>query len=115
MITGKVNAAREARIEILLFGPKNRKRTSAIIDTGFTGFLALPENVIEELALEWLCRQEAILGNGQICVFEVFTERSNGEIRERRPLFLPLNQPRSSECLSWKVPSWKSKYSPTGV
>jgi predicted aspartyl protease len=42
MISGKVNASREARIEITVVGSDQQQTVSAIIDTGFTGFLTLP-------------------------------------------------------------------------
>ena len=43
MITGMVNANREAAIRLLVRGPQGHQREiEAIIDTGFTGFLTLP-------------------------------------------------------------------------
>jgi hypothetical protein len=40
MITGVVNASREAIIRLVITGPSRQQRdTEAIIDTGFTGFL----------------------------------------------------------------------------
>jgi predicted aspartyl protease len=43
MITGVVNANREATMRLVVTGPDGQQvDTEAIIDTGFTGFLTLP-------------------------------------------------------------------------
>lgn len=48
MISGYVNANREATIQVVIVGDSKRlKSVSAIIDTGFTGDLTLPRNVID--------------------------------------------------------------------
>lgn len=72
MITGAVNAAREARIQITIFGGDGSRQVEAIIDTGFTGFLTLSSELIAELDCEWLCRQEAMLADGKTHIFDVF-------------------------------------------
>jgi len=44
----------------------------AVIDTGFSGFLTLPASLIATLQLRWLGRQDGILADGQIHVFDVY-------------------------------------------
>jgi clan AA aspartic protease len=73
MISGVVNADLEATTRLKVQGPGNASReTEAVIDTGFSGFLTLPPGVIGALGLPWLCRQEGILADGSIHVFDVY-------------------------------------------
>jgi clan AA aspartic protease len=73
MITGIVNANREAIIRLVIAGPSGQQQdTEAIIDTGFTGFLTLPPARIAALNLSWLSRQPGVLADGSIDVFDVF-------------------------------------------
>jgi clan AA aspartic protease len=74
MITGVVNANREATIRLVVIGPSGQQQEiEAIIDTGFTGFLTLPAVLIAALGLPWLCRQPGILADGSVDVFDVYT------------------------------------------
>jgi clan AA aspartic protease len=74
MITGVVNANREATIRLAVIGPSGQQREiEAIIDTGFTGFLTLPPALVMALGLPWLCRQPGILADGNVDVFDVYT------------------------------------------
>ena len=58
MITGVVNANREATIRLVAIGPSGQQQEiEAIIDTGFTGFLTLLPVLVAALELSWLCRQ----------------------------------------------------------
>jgi clan AA aspartic protease len=73
MINGAVNAFREARVEITVIGLNGQQTLSAIIDTGFTGFLTLPEQAISKLGLTWAYREGAILGDGSVHNFDLYT------------------------------------------
>lgn len=74
MITGVVNADREATIRLVVISPSGEQQEiEAIIDTGFTGFLTLPAVLIAALGLPWLCRQPGILADGSVDVFDVYT------------------------------------------
>ncbi len=54
MMTGVVNANREATIRLVVIGPSGQQQEiEAIIDTGFTGFLTLPAVLIAALGLPW--------------------------------------------------------------
>jgi clan AA aspartic protease len=73
LIIGTVNADLEARIDLEVqpsagAGPV----ISAIIDTGFTGFLALPLTVLSSIDAPWLYYQEGILADGSTQVFDVY-------------------------------------------
>ena len=52
MITGSVTAYREALIKLRLRGPKDLElEVDAVIDTGFTSALSLPQDLIDALDL----------------------------------------------------------------
>ena len=73
MITGVVNANREAMIRLVVTGPTGQQQdTEAIIDTGFTGFLTLPPARVTALGLPWLSRQPGILADGSVDIFDVY-------------------------------------------
>jgi clan AA aspartic protease len=44
-----------------------------VIDTGFTGFLSLPPATVAALGLTWLQIETAMLADGSIQVFDVYT------------------------------------------
>ncbi len=65
MITGVVNAHREATIRLPLQATNGRdQEIEAILDTGFNGSLTLPPAVIAALGLPWRTRGLVILANG---------------------------------------------------
>jgi clan AA aspartic protease len=74
MITGTVNARREAVIRIAVQGKQDQIRdVEAVIDTGYTGFLILSPQTVEELELTYLGRMKCTLANGAQEDFEVFS------------------------------------------
>ncbi len=73
MISGYVNANREAIIQVAIVGDsKQLKSVRAIIDTGFTGDLTLPRNIIDQLGFTLRGFQRVILGDGSLQYFEMF-------------------------------------------
>ncbi len=73
MISGYVNANREAIIQVAIVGDsKQLKSVRAIIDTGFTGDLTLPRDVIDQLGFTLRGFQRVILGDGSLQYFEMF-------------------------------------------
>jgi clan AA aspartic protease len=73
MITGKVNAQREAIVGLLVRNPAGDDREiESILDTGFTGSLTLPTAVIAELGLPLRSRRSAVLANGSVEEFNVY-------------------------------------------
>lgn len=84
MVTGVVTNDREAQIPIVVAGPDGRRDIDAVIDTGFTGSLTLPSQLIEGFQMPWLCRQPGILADGSVHFFDVYvaTVVWNGVERE---------------------------------
>ncbi len=73
MMMGIVNSRREAIIQFAVLGDNHQKQAiKAVIDTGYTGFLTLPSAVITTLGLTWYMQEEGILGDGSLCMFNVF-------------------------------------------
>ena len=72
MILGNVNANREAIVQLAVLGENQQNQgIKAVIDTG-TGFLTLPSAVITTLDLTWYMQQEGVLGDGSLCMFNVY-------------------------------------------
>jgi clan AA aspartic protease len=73
MIIGNVNTSQEAVIQLAVLGENNQKQgIRAVIGTGYTGYLTLPSTVIANLGLTWYMQQEGILGDGSLCMFNVY-------------------------------------------
>lgn len=73
MIRGSVNNRQEAIIPLVVLGEDGQVvEIQALIDTGFTGFLTLPSNLISALGMEWRGRAQALLADGSLHVFEVY-------------------------------------------
>ncbi len=67
MILGAVDADLEARVPLSVEDTSGQlHRTEAVIDTGFSEFLALPTSFIAALALVWLFEEQVILADGGI-------------------------------------------------
>lgn len=74
MITGSVNARREAMIRVTVHGQSDQASdVEAVIDTGYTGFLILPPQTVEELELTYLGRMKCTLANGAKEDFDVYS------------------------------------------
>lgn len=84
MITGSVNARREAIIHVAVHGKQDQVRdVDAVIDTGYTGFLILPPQTVEELELTYLGRMQCTLANGAKEDFEVYSATVTWDGQER--------------------------------
>ena len=84
MMQGFVNSNYEAILSIVVRNDKKLKSIDAVIDTGFTGFLSLPEALISELELPWKYRDRATLGDGSETVFDIYSANViwDGEYQE---------------------------------
>ncbi|MDB9431959.1 clan AA aspartic protease [Microcystis aeruginosa] len=73
MMMGSVNSRREAIIQFVVLGENHQRQAiKAVIDTGYTGFITLPSAIITTLGLTWYIQEEGILGDGSLCMFNVF-------------------------------------------
>ena len=73
MITGTVNADREPVVRIWLHDVNGQEQECvAIVDTGFTGWLTLPPDLITALGLSWKELGAATLADGSQILFDVY-------------------------------------------
>lgn len=73
MIVGRVNSDREAIVSLVVKGSQGQTRqVEAVIDTGFTGLLTLPPDLIAELDLPLRAQGRAVLGDGREITFDMF-------------------------------------------
>lgn len=64
MIIGKIVDNQEATIELEIVGANDTEKVEAIIDTGFTGELTLPSDLIDRLGLPRIGELPITLGDG---------------------------------------------------
>jgi clan AA aspartic protease len=72
MMQGIVNQSCEATLPIVIKNNATTQLVETVIDTGFSGFLTLPFDIISALELSWEGRDVATLGDGTSCTFEVY-------------------------------------------
>lgn len=72
MMQGRVNQRCEATLGIAVRHNETTQMVDAVIDTGFSGFLTLPSEMIATLGFSWEGRDFATLGDGTFCTFEVY-------------------------------------------
>ncbi len=72
MMQGYVNKNCEATILVVVRNDAKLKSINAVIDTGFTGFLSLPNDIITELDLLWSYRDRGTLGDGSEVLFDIY-------------------------------------------
>ena len=66
MIIGKVTSDLETVIELEIGGSSQWEKIECIVDTGFSGYLALPSDLIDYLKLPKIDDQEVLLGDGNV-------------------------------------------------
>jgi clan AA aspartic protease len=72
MMQGRVTQSCEATLSIVVKNNATTQLVDAVIDTGFSGFLTLPSDIVSILGLGWEGRDFATLGDGTSCTFEVY-------------------------------------------
>ena len=72
MIVGKVTTDLEVVIELVVVGLNRQENIEAVVDTGFSGYLALPSDLINRLKLRRIDNQAVILGDGTEVVLEKY-------------------------------------------
>ncbi len=74
MIRGVVNARLEAIVPLRLRGPSGIEMdVDAVVDSGFTASLTLPTAIVASLGLTRQSTSEAVLADGSIRHFDVYT------------------------------------------
>ena len=72
VIEGVVNGFLEAVVSLPVRGPEDRDREiEAVIDTGYSGNLALPPGLVAELELPFVIRSRSALADGTVVAFNV--------------------------------------------
>ena len=72
MIEGAVNEAYEAVVALSLQGPEGQSQEiEAVLDTGYSGFLTLPNALVTELGLPFAYVGRALLANDDEVTFDV--------------------------------------------
>ena len=85
MITGRINADREAIISLTVLGPNGRQEEiDALIDTGFDGWLTVPLELVARLDLPWRRRGRALLADGSQTLFDIYEADVLWDKRRRR-------------------------------
>src|SRR5258708_31475228 len=73
MISGHVSPIREAEIELRIIGPSGDSVVvNAIVDTGFTEYLTLPESLAHRLGFQFLDSDKMILANESIVPVDIY-------------------------------------------
>lgn len=84
MIVGAVNTSDEAVLSLEVRNDSGERETLAVVvDTGFTGFLTLPQAVLDSLSLSLLGSAPATLADGSTATLEVYEALV---VRHGRPL-----------------------------
>jgi len=73
MMQGVVNLSCEATLSLVVNNTNRQTQLiDAVIDTGYTGFLSLPREIILTLNLPWTGIDRGTLGDGSEVTFEVY-------------------------------------------
>ena len=73
MLTGKINSRLEAVVKLWVRGSEGRVlETEAIVDTGFSGFLSLTQEMVADLGLPSEGEMRGILADGSETFFPVY-------------------------------------------
>ena len=83
MITGKIRNERLAIIEVEVIGLNQRVKIEPILDTGFTGYLTLPEFLIDYLRLPQIGTRRTIIAHGSAVILDLYLARVIWHGKER--------------------------------
>jgi clan AA aspartic protease len=90
MITGTVNADHEPIIRITLRDVSGQEHErEAVVDTGFTGWLTLPPDLITILGWPWKELGAAILADGSTVFFDVY---DGTVVWDGQPIAIPVDE-----------------------
>ena len=89
MMTGFVNTNREAVIRFSVCDRRGQaQEIQAVIDTGFNGYLTLPDTAIDVFGLSYHSRTIVTLGDGSDCVLRQYEATVVWSRQEREVLVL---------------------------
>jgi predicted aspartyl protease len=83
MLAGTVTSDGEGVVRIALFANGRRLEFDAVVDTGFNGSLTLPPSLISETGLTFIGFGEAIMANGAVDRFPMYTATILWDDQER--------------------------------
>ena len=84
MITGRFNQRLEAVVAIDVEGSDGSSHTlELVLDTGFTGYLVLPQAVVRRLGLRYRGRRNVILASGERSALDSYAAAVNWHGRRR--------------------------------
>jgi clan AA aspartic protease len=100
MMQGFINQSCETVLPIVIKHNTTTELVDAVIDTGFSGFLTLPAEIIAALDLTWKGRDKATLGDGTRCIFDVYiaTVIWDGQYRE-----IDINESETNPLIGMKL------------
>lgn len=70
MISGTIDANLEARVKLQVIGSRQTKEVEFLIDTGFNGFLSVPNQLVHELDLPLGAVQSGVTADGRLDFFD---------------------------------------------
>jgi clan AA aspartic protease len=71
----KLEPIRKLSLNWRVVGLNHSEKVEVVIDTGFTGFLMLPTDLIKRLGLQLIGNRRAILGDGSPVSFDLYLAR----------------------------------------
>jgi clan AA aspartic protease len=101
MMQGVVNLNCEATIPLVVSNENRQTQLiDAVIDTGYTGFLSLPHEIIVLLNLPWTGIDRGTLGDGSEATFEVYAAKViwDGEYRN-----VPVNEAETDPLIGMSL------------
>jgi len=101
MITGTVNADREAVIRLGVRDVNGHGHDcDAIVDTGFNGWLTLPPGFIAMLGLRWMRVGTAVLADGRQAFFDIYEA---AVLWDGQPMMIPVDEAASEPLLGMSL------------
>lgn len=70
MITGRIHENLEARIELQIVHENGTDNVEFLVDTGFNGYLAIPQSLVDHFNLELGAVQRGITADGRASYFD---------------------------------------------
>jgi len=101
MITGVVTASREPITHIIVRDVNGQEHQyEAVVDTGYTGWLTLPPDVVAALGLSWRERGGAILADGNQALFDVYNAIV---VWDGQPITIPVDEVDSDSLVGMSL------------